>query len=136
MRKTFKTAIAFVLAVPVLGPTPSVAWARPSQTALHAMLNGQATKLGTLSANASSVNNSTTAVTFSIAGGSVLKVQCDGTAFVNIGAAASATYTSADIGHPMTTGSVYYIVLADSPAVALVSMFSAAAVNCAVFRMY
>lgn len=135
MRK-YSIGFAFVLAVILgLGLTSSLTWAKPTQTGLAQLVNGSPVYAGVMTTNATSVTNATTAAPFALAGGQLIKVTCSAAAFITVGATASGTFTAADIGHPMAVGEKLLILLPDSPAVATIAQFSAAAASCAVWRM-
>lgn len=133
MRKLFKPAFTFVLAV-CLALMPAAAWARPSgEFAMFLRLNGEPVRIGVIVATTSTTNAST-AVPFTIVGGSVLKVICDAAAVVTVGATANLTYTNAAFGQPVTAGAAWYVIMGDS-STTLAVVSSSGTANCAVFNM-
>ena len=121
-----------------------VARARPAgELALFFALNGEPTKLGVLTSSGASVNNSTTAVTFTLPSrtiggtafyGTVLKVVCDAKAYITPGATASGTATAATYGHPTLAETPYYLILQDTTS-QLAAISASGTANCAVFQM-
>ncbi|UOF77437.1 hypothetical protein [Caudoviricetes sp.] len=104
--------------------------------ALMRTLNGQPVKVGTLESSGSSVNNATTASTFSVGEGKVVMFVCNGAANVNIGAdscSASSTITASDFGRPLDTSEKWYETL--PPNQSCVAMIGASGTKCAVFEM-
>lgn len=85
-----------------------------SDFALMLALNGVPVKIGVLTSTGTSVNQGTTGTTFTLTGGTVIEVVCDGAAFINIGATSSSDYTNANFGRPMTTGVSRWFVLRDT----------------------
>lgn len=116
--------------------------ARPKTSdQLLLLLNGQPSKLGTLTSTGTGVTNATTATTFTIPAGSVLLFQCD--AAVNVmagstvadGGTVSTTITSSSYGYKIVNaGDPLFMVLDEFTTT--VSMISASGTaNCSVWRM-
>lgn len=120
--KRLALAGLFALGVLFMGALPSprvvteaVLAARPTtDNALMLLLNGVPVRIGVLTSTGTSVNQGTTAVTFTVTSGTVLEVVCDGAAFVSVGATASSDYTNANFGRPMSAGVSRWFVLRDS----------------------
>lgn len=92
-----------------------VAFGRPAgEFVLFNLLNGVPVKIGVLTSTGTSVTQATTASTFTVTGGTVIEVVCDGAGFVNVGGTASSDYTSANFGRPMTAGVSRWFVLRDT----------------------
>lgn len=120
--------LALVMAAP--------AQARPaSEFQLFTLLNGTPVALGVLTTAGTTISNSTTAVPFTVTGGTVLRVVCDAAAFVRIGTTASSDYTSAVFGEPMPLGVAKWFVLRDADtSIAVDTTGGAANCNVAVMR--
>jgi hypothetical protein len=67
-----------------------------SDLSLYLLLNGKPTKLGVLTSTGASVTNASTAVPFTLTGGSVIKVECDAAANVGLQATCHGTVTNAN----------------------------------------
>lgn len=130
MRRIFK-----LLAVS-LALLSGVAFAgRPaSEYVLYLFLNGEPSRAGVLISTGSSITNATTATPFTLLGGSVLKIICDAKAFVNVGGTASASYTNANLGHPVLADTPYYLVLGASTTT-ISSISATGTTNCTVWTM-
>lgn len=97
-------------------------------------LNGEPVKIGVLTSSGTSINNSTTAVPFTLPANCVMKVLCDAESWVTPGATASSSATNAAFGHPCPTRVAYWLNLRDSTTqVAMVPTSGSS--NCAVFCM-
>lgn len=118
--KRFTLAGLFVLGALFMGamwpPVHSLLGAtRPAaENITITLLNGVPVKIGVLTSTGTSVNQGTTASTFTVTGGKVLEVVCDGAGFVNVGATASSDYTNANFGRPMTAGISRWFILRTS----------------------
>lgn len=97
------------------------------------LLNGVPVKIGVLTTAGASTTNATTAVPFTVTGGTILKVTCDAAAIITIGSAASTSYTNAAFGDVMAIGVSKYFVL--RPSDTAIAVAGAGATNCAVFAM-
>jgi len=106
-----------------------------SELQLLTLLNGTPVKIGTLTSTGSSVTNATTATPFTVTGGKVVMIECDGAAHVGPGSSASATATNAAYKPKVSAAPErIYIVLQDAAdTVAMIS--SSGTVNCAYFEM-
>lgn len=140
MRLARLSALVALLAGLTLGPR--VAVARPANAdQLLLLLNGQPSKIGTLTSTGTGVTNATTATTFTLSAGWVLLFQCDAAAHIMAGSTiadggtVSTTLTSASYGYKLVNaGDTFFMVLDSSTTT--VSMISASGTaNCAVWRM-
>lgn len=111
------------------------ALSRPGEYAMYLRLNGVPVRLGVLTSTGTSVNNSTTASTFTVTSGEVYEVICDGSAVVAVGSTATAgDYTSSTMGVPMSTGVSRWFILRDTDT-ALALDTTGGTVNCVVHTM-
>lgn len=128
-----KKSLALFLGVLALG---AMAATRPyGELNFFTLLNGVPVKLGVLTTAGTTINNSDTAVPFTVTGGTVLEVVCDAAAFVNIGSTASSDYTNANFGRPMAVGVSRWFVLRTTDTAISVDTTGGAA-NCQVSVMY
>lgn len=123
-----------LLAVSLLLSGLAFAGRPPTEFNLFLFLNGEPTRLGVLTSTGTSINNTTTASTFTITAGAVLKVICDAKAFITPGSTASASYTNANLGHPVLADTPYYLVLGASTTT-LASISASGTTNCTVWQM-
>ena len=131
MKRILSVCVAAVLAV----ASPVGAVNRPAgELVLFSVLNGVPVALGVLTTAGTTISNSTTAVPFTITGGTVIRVVCDAAAFVRVGTTASSDYTSAVFGEPMATGAAKWFVLRMSDTAIAVDTTGGAA-NCNVAVM-
>lgn len=108
---------------------------RPGELVMFLRLNGVPVRLGVLTSTGTSVNNSTTASTFTVTAGEVYEVVCDGAAVMAVGSTVAAgDYTSASMGVPMTTGTSRWFILRDTDT-ALALDTTGGTVNCVVHTM-
>lgn len=106
------------------------------ELALFLRLNGTPVRKGVIvSAAGASTTNSSTATPFTITSGDVFEIVCDASAFCVEGATASATYTNAAFGVPISAGSSRSFVFAAGSSTTTLACAGAAAFNCAAFRM-
>lgn len=124
--------LALLLACLVMG-LASPAAARPHTDPALLLLNGVPVKLGVITTTGASTTNATTAVPFTVSGGTVLMVTCDAAAVFTIGSSASTTYTNAAFGTVMATGVPQKFILRDTDTT--IAVASAVSVNCAVAVM-
>jgi hypothetical protein len=106
----------------------------PSEFSLMTLLNGEPTLVGVLTATATSVNETTTALPFTVAAGTVYLYKCD-TALVNVGGGTtcSATITNANHRYQLANAWDPYFMVLKSTHICLA--VAAGTANCAVFRM-
>lgn len=109
MKKLFAIAAlagALFMGASPLSHMPELAsGVRPnSDSVLMLMLNGVPEKIGVLTSTGTTVNQTTTAVPFTVAGETVIEVVCDGAGFINVATTSSSDYTSAVFGRPMQSG--------------------------------
>jgi len=139
MRSKLKTwtavACAFVFAL------SATAFARPSGISpLMMALNGEGAVIGviTVTSGGAVKTNANTAVPFTIAAGSVLKLNCDGQANICIGSSCSGTITNAAFGAWESDGTrdkSIYLVLSDSFAGTMSIISTGASTSCVFIRM-
>lgn len=103
-------------------------------------LNGSPRKLGVLTGTAGNdESNATTASAFSIPRGETLFLVCDVDAFCKQGTAAASSYTSADMGFPLSAGKPWPMIMrggsSNLDTADALWCISASAWNCAVFSM-
>jgi hypothetical protein len=138
--KTRPLLLLAVLSLPLMAMltpsavAPSLLGRTSNELSLFLLLNGVPVKLGVLTTAGTTINNSDTAVPFTVTGGTVLEVVCDAAAFVNIGSTSSSDYTNANFGRPLTAGVSRWFVLRDSDTAISVDTTSGAA-NCQVSVM-
>jgi hypothetical protein len=127
-------ALLFMAALPP--PLPGLFQGRlVAEGPLFVALNGVPERIGVLTSTGTSVNQSTTASPFTITGGTVLEVVCDGAGFLNVGATSSSDYTNANFGRPVITGGSRWFVLRDTDTNLSLDT-SGATVNCNVSVMH
>lgn len=115
---------------------PASAGRPMSELQLLTMLNGQETLLGVLTSSGSSVTNATTATPFTLAAGSLLKVQCDAAAVhIGPGATASATLTSANYKERLVNAYDERFIILDGSTTSLAMIPASGSANCVVWRM-
>jgi hypothetical protein len=111
--------------------------ARPGgELSLFTLLNGEPEKIGVLTSSGTSVNNTTTAVTFTLSG-STLLIKCD-TALANVGPGSTCSDDVTNVNHKVTLASVwepYFLVRVDGTTTVCLDAPAATNINCAVFRM-
>jgi hypothetical protein len=103
-------------------------------------LNGSPRKLGVITGTATNdESNATTASTFSVPRGETVFVVCDVDAVCIQGTAAATSYTSANMGFPMSAGKPWPIIMrggsGNIDTADALWCASASAWNCAVFSM-
>lgn len=110
--------------------------ARPGgELSMFLRLNGVPVRMGVLTSTGTSVNNGTTASTFTVTGGLVYEVICDGSAVVAVGSTATAgDYTSSTMGVPMSTGVSRWFILRETDT-SLALDTTGGTVNCVVHTM-
>lgn len=113
----------------VPGVTPA------SEYALMMLLNGEPTLVGVLTSTGTSVNNTTTGVTFSVSAGNVYVYKCDaGQANVGGGTTCDTTVTNANHKWQIANAWEPYFLVLKSSTICLDAP-AATTINCAVFRM-
>jgi hypothetical protein len=107
----------------------------PSEFSLMMLLNGEPTKLGVLTSTGTSVNETTTAVPFTVTAGSVLLFKCDaGSANVGGGTTCENLITDANHRYQLANAFDPYFLVLKSTHICLDAP-AATTINCAVFRM-
>lgn len=114
LRISKAVAIAAVVAVALVAAVAFAQTRPPGELPLFTLLNGVPVKIGVLTSTGTTVNQSTTASTFTVTGGRVVEVVCDGAGFINVGSTSSSDYTNAAFGRPMSTGVSRWFVLRNS----------------------
>ncbi|HEY1087544.1 MAG TPA: hypothetical protein VGE37_07615 [Archangium sp.] len=107
--------------------------ARPSGAVLDLLLAGVPVKAGVITTAGASTTNGTTAVPFTLAGGSVIEVVADAACVLTVGGTASTTITNAAYGRPLAVGVPQRFCLRDTDTT--IAVAGAGATNVAVFVM-